>query len=95
MVVRIRFAKPLPPGEKLLRNQRAALLLATLLEPAAVAALALALWRIAAGFKWVGSFAIASGIFSYWQTWLGAAAGIQWCAYALNRYGKRSGVEAL
>jgi hypothetical protein len=95
MLVRIRFAKPPSPSEKRVRNRRLALLVATLLEPAAVAALALALWRIAAGFQWVGSFAIAAGVFSYWQTWIAAAAGIQWCAHALNRFGKNDDVTAV
>ena len=88
MLVRIRFAKPAPLEERRDRNRRIALACAALLEPAVVATLALALWRIAAGFKWVAGFAFPSGVFSYWQTWLGAAAGIQLCAAALNRYGK-------
>ncbi len=71
-----------------MRNCRIALLAATLLEPIVVAALTLGLWKIASGFHWVGSFAIPSGIFSYWQTWIAAAAVLQWCASALNRYGK-------
>ena len=91
MVVRIRFVKPPSPAEKGARNRRIASLLATLLEPAVVAAVALMLWRIAASFQWVGSFAIATGFFSHWQTWFAAAAGIQFCASALNRYGKSGG----
>ncbi len=57
-------------------NRRAAMALAALLDPAAVMALALALWGIAAARAWVGSFAIASGVFSHWETWLGAAAAL-------------------
>ena len=91
MVVRIRFVKPPSPAEKGARNRRFASLLATLLEPAVVAALALMLWRIASSFQWVGAFAISTGFFSHWQTWLAAAAGIQYCASALNRYGKSGG----
>ncbi len=94
MVVRIRFAKRPAPVESGVRNRRMASLFATLLEPAAVAALALAIWRIAAGLQWVGNFAIPTGFFSYWQTWFAAAAGIQFCASALNRYGNGGGAAA-
>lgn len=95
MVVRIRFAKATSPVEKRVRNRRLALACAALLEPPAVAAFVLALWSIAAGFHWVGSFAIASGVFSHWQTWVAAAAGIWLCSNTLNRYGKRGGETAV
>jgi hypothetical protein len=95
MVVRIRFAKPSPTLEKRLRNQRLALVFATLLQPPAVAALALALWRIFASFQWVGTFAIANGLFSHWQTWVAAAAGIWLCSSALDRYGNSGGPAAV
>jgi hypothetical protein len=87
MVVRLRFAKS-NPSQKGARNRRAAALFASLLEPAAVAAFALALWRIGASLRWVGSFAIPAGFFSHWQTWAGAAVGAQFCASALSRYGR-------
>lgn len=95
MVVRIRFAKPPSPSEKRLRNQRLALVFATLLQPPAVAALALALWRICANFKWVASFAIPDGPFSHWQTWIAGAAAIWLCSSALDRYGKNGGQAAV
>ena len=38
--------------------------------------------------KVANSFAIPSGLFSHWQVWLGAAAGLQLCSRVLNRYGK-------
>jgi hypothetical protein len=91
MIVRIRLAKPPSPSEKRLRNQRLALAFAALLQPAAVAALALALWRIGASFQWVASFDIPNGPFSHWQTWIAAAAGIWLCSSALDRYGKSGG----
>ena len=95
MVVRIRFAKPPSQSEKRLRNQRLALVFATLLQPPAVAALALALWRICASFQWVASFAIPDGLFSHWQTWIAGAAGIWLCSSALDRYGKNGGQAAV
>ena len=58
---------------------------------AAVMALALGCWRIAADLSWTSSFAIPSGFFSHWQVWLGAAAALQFCSRILNRYGKGAG----
>jgi hypothetical protein len=95
MVVRIRFAKPPSPFERRIRNQRLALVLSTLLHPTAVAALALALWRIFAGFQLVASFAFDTGLLSHWQTWLAVAAAIWYCSSMLNRYGKDGGPAAV
>jgi hypothetical protein len=95
MRVRIRFAKSPTSSERRRRNQRAALAFATLLQPAAVTSLALAFWSLAAGLQWVGSFAIPSGIFSHWETWMAGAGAIWLCASALNRYGKSGGQAAV
>jgi hypothetical protein len=62
-----------------------------MLTPAAVVALLLAFWRIAADMNWTNSFAIPSGLFSHWQVWMAAAVVLQLCARTLNRYGR--GVE--
>jgi len=88
MRVRIRFARRTRAATKRRRNQRIALAVAALLTPAAAVAAALALWRIGADLNWANRFAIPSGIFSHWQVWLGAAAGLQFCSRLLNRYGK-------
>jgi hypothetical protein len=88
MVVRIRFGKGPKVSRKRGKNQRVALAVAALLTPAALTACVLALWRIAADLNWTNSFAISSGIFSHWQIWLAAAAGLQLCSRVLNRYGK-------
>lgn len=93
MVVRIRFARRPNLGKKRGQHRRAALAIAALLTPAALMASALGFWRIAADLKWTNSFAIPSGLFSHWQVWLGGAAVLQLCSYALNRYG-RSGRTA-
>jgi hypothetical protein len=95
MLVRIRFAKSPMSSERRMRNQRAALAFASLLQPAAVTSLALALWSMAARLRWVDSFAIPSGIFSHWETWMAGAAAIWLCASALNRYGKSGGQAAV
>jgi hypothetical protein len=88
MVVRIRFGKGPKVSRKRGKNQRVALAVAALLTPAALTACVLGLWRIAADLNWTNSFAIPTGIFSHWQVWLGAAAGLQLCSRVLNRYGK-------
>jgi hypothetical protein len=88
MRVRIRLGKRLPVSSKRAKNQRVAQGIAVLLRPAALMACVLGLWRIASDFNWTGGFAIPSGLFSHWQVWLGAAAILQLCSYALNRYGK-------
>ena len=88
MVVRIRFGPAPVVGTRRKKNQRAAVALAALLTPAAVTALVLGIWRIAADLKWTQSFAIPSGLFSHWQVWLGGAAVMQLCSFGLNRYGK-------
>jgi hypothetical protein len=88
MVVRIRFRTGPRPARKRDGNRKFALAMATLLTPAAVMAAALAAWRVAADLNWASRFAIASGFFSHWQVWLGAAILLQWCSRMLNRYGK-------
>ena len=91
MVVRIRFAK----GPVVSRKRKPdevlaglAMAVAALLTPAALMALVLGIWRIAAGLKLTSSFYSASGPFSDSRLWLGAAALLQLCSYFLNRYGK-------
>jgi len=88
MLVRIRFARSLPVSSKRAKNRRMAQAVAVLLKPAALLASVLGCWRIAADMNWAGGFAIPSGLFSHWQVWLGGAAVLQLCSYALNRYGK-------
>jgi hypothetical protein len=88
MVVRIRFRTGPKVARKRGKNKRIALAVAALLPPAAFCAGVLGLWRIAADLNWTGSFAIATGLFSHWQVWCGAAVALQLCARALNRYGK-------
>ena len=88
MVVRIRFGQPPRRGARTSKQSPLAQGIAALLTPAALAAAILGFWRIGADFHWMSSFAIPSGLLSHWQVWLGAAALLQFCAYALNRYGK-------
>jgi hypothetical protein len=59
-----------------------------MVTPAAVVAMLLAFWRIAADLNWTASFAIPSGLFSHWQVWMAVAVLLQLCARTLNRYGR-------
>ena len=88
MVVRIRFGKGRKLARNAHRNRNLAIAAGALLTPAALMASVLAVWRIAADLNVANSFAIPSGLFSHWQVWLGAAAGLQLCSRVLNRYGK-------
>ncbi len=95
MRVRIRIAKFPSSNERRYRNQRAASVFAVLLQPGAVAAGSMALWRLMSEFGLAAHFAIPSGVFSHWQTWLALAGAIQYCAIALNRYGNGGGAAAV
>jgi hypothetical protein len=95
MVVRIKFSKGPVLKRDRRRNRHVALALAALLDPAAVIALVIGLWGIAAELNWVGSFAISTGFFSHWEPWLAAASGLDLCALALNRSGKGGGASAV
>jgi hypothetical protein len=94
MIIRIRFGRGPRIGVKRHKKRRAALILSVLLTPASAMALALALWGIAADLNWTSSFAISSGLFSHWQSWLGAAALLQLAARKLNRYARNGDAAA-
>jgi hypothetical protein len=88
MVVKIRLNSETRVRQKRRKNQHVALATAALLTPAAVMACVLACWRLAADLNATGQFPIPNGLFSHWQIWLALAASLQFCATALNRYGK-------
>ncbi|MCX6620402.1 MAG: hypothetical protein NTY38_04875, partial [Acidobacteria bacterium] len=73
MVIRLRFSR----GPKIVKqrdsSRQVALALASLLTPAALMALALALWRLATDLRLAGPFAVSAGFFSHWQVWVGAS----------------------
>jgi hypothetical protein len=94
MVIRIRFGKGPRVGVRRRKNRRAALMLSGLLTPAAVLALVLGCWGVAADLNWTSSFAITSGLFSHWQAWVGAAALLQVAARFLSRYAKNGDTAA-
>jgi hypothetical protein len=88
MVVRIRLGERPKPAAKRARNRRFAQGVAALLTPAALMALALAIWGIGADLKLTAAFAIVSGWFSHWQVWLVMAVALESCSFVLNRYAK-------
>ena len=88
MVVKIRLGTGPKLRQKRHKNQHVALAFAALTTPAAVMALVLAFWRLAADLRFTGQFPIAEGLFSHWQIWMVAAIALQGCAILLNRYGK-------
>jgi uncharacterized membrane protein len=94
MIIRIRFGRGPRIGVRRRKKRRAALVLSVLLTPVAAMALALALWGVAADLNWTSSFAISSGLFSHWQSWLGAAALLQLAARMLNRYARNGDAPA-
>ena len=63
-------------------------MLGSLLTPAAVMALVLAIWPLAAALKFTGAFPIDEGVFSHWQVWLVMACALQFIAVTLNRIAK-------
>lgn len=94
MIIRIRLGKGPKVGKGRRKNKRLASVVAALLNPAAVMAAALALWRLTADMHVTRSFAITSGFFSHWQVWLGAAIVLQVCSRLLNRYARAEDTPA-
>jgi hypothetical protein len=88
MVVRIRVRRP-----AFVRNveelpRQAALAAASLMTPGAVMAGALGVWRLGADLRWMGEFAIPSGLFSHWQVWIALGALLEAGALALQRFAR-------
>lgn len=86
MIVRIRFARGRAvrrgPGP---RNRHLALAAGSLLMPLALMAYVLGFWRVSADLGWTAAFPLA-GLFSHWQVWIGAGAGLHIAARRLTRY---------
>ncbi len=89
MVVRIRLARG--GGREREVHAGSALLVGTaaLMQPAAVMAGDLAVWRFGADLQWTSEFAISSGLLSHWQVWLAIFLGLESAAIVLNRVGLR------
>jgi hypothetical protein len=91
--IRVRVEPDL--ARNLARLRRAAGPAGALLTPAAVLALALGCWRLAADMNLTGQFVISGGLFSHWQVWIGLAVLLQACASRLSRYGRGGRDEAM
>jgi hypothetical protein len=87
MLVRVRLKHGPIVQKRRGKNRKIAAALSAFLTPAALMCSILALWKIGSDLDLTGEFAIAEGIFSRWQLWLAAAAGLQVSAWVLNRYG--------
>ena len=88
MVVRIRLKQGPAIRRRRSKDRQLALALGSLLTPGSLMATALAVWRLGADLNWTGQFAIADGLFSHWQVWIGMAVAMQLGAVLLNRYGR-------
>ena len=86
MLVRIRLKQGPTVQKRKGKNRKIAATLSAFLSPAALMCSVLALWKIGSDLQLTGEFAIAEGIFSRWQLWMAAAAGLQASAWILNRY---------
>jgi hypothetical protein len=51
-------------------------------------ALALGIWDVGADLKLTSAFVIASGWLSHGAVWIAAAVLLEFCSFALNRYGQ-------
>ncbi len=89
VTIRLRLGPTFRRG--LARNRRLACVVASLLTPAALMALALGIWRLGSDLNLTGEFAISGGLFSHWQVWIAVAGFLQTCASILNRYGRGGG----
>jgi hypothetical protein len=90
MIVRLRLGR----GTKV-RQQRDPLLrvleaVAVLLQPAVLAAFALAAWRFGVDVGWTRAFPFATGPLSHWQPWLALALALLLAVVALNRQARRT-----
>ncbi len=65
--------------------------LVALLTPAAMLALVMGLWRVAADLGWAGAFLVTGGFFSHWQVWIAFSAGLKMLSSGLLAWAARSG----
>lgn len=65
--------------------------MSVLLQPVALMACVLGLWRLAADLSLAREFAISSGLFSHWQVWMALGVGVLATSALLRRYGQDGG----
>ncbi len=88
MWVRIRLGRGTQFQHRDGKNRPLALAGAGLMAPAAVMAIILAVWRLAADLSLASNFAITEGPLSHWHVWVVLAATLAYGAVKLNRYGR-------
>lgn len=79
----IRLPKPSQSARR--RLEMGADVVAIVLDPVALAALSLGLWRLGADMNWTGNFFIGDGLFSHWQVWLALAVSTKLLHISLRR----------
>ncbi len=87
MVVRIRWRRW--QEWRLLRPEKLALAIASLLTPSALLAFTTAFWIAASDMRWTSQSFPSHGLFSHWQVWLGIAGVLLLIARLLDRYASR------
>ena len=87
MIVKLRFA----PGRRVKKtagkNRHVALAVAALMTPATLMMFVMAMWCVGADVGTATEFPIARGLWSHWQTWIGATAVSHVLSVLLNGYG--------
>jgi hypothetical protein len=86
MVVKVRFGRGHAVTRRNGKNSRIAMGGASLLTLVVISCASLGLWRVGTDLDWAGAFVFQSGILSHWQVWIGAAVGVQYASWRLNRY---------
>jgi hypothetical protein len=61
-----------------------------LLTPAAMLALVMGLWRVAADLGWASAFLFTAGFFSHWQVWIALSIGLKMLSFTLFAWGSRT-----
>jgi hypothetical protein len=90
MVVKIRFGRGPAVAGRAGRNKRIATLTASLLTLVSLSCAAFAMWRVGNDLEFAGDFVFSSGLLSHWQVWTAFAVAIQYLAWRLNRYARKS-----
>ena len=85
----IRLAGALATPTLALARQLPNILIA-LLTPAALVALVMGLWRVAADLDWAGAFPITAGFFEHWQVWIVLSAALKMLSTALLAWDART-----
>ncbi len=90
MVVRIRFGRGAVVSRRTGKNSRIARLAASLLTLVSISCASFGMWRVGTDLGWTGDFVYADGLLSHWQIWIGAAIAVQYLAWQLTRYARKT-----